>query len=870
MSYCRLETVPRLRALHPITAPAATATPPGPAPRLRRSKHPPTTPPQASHPPRHDASQVTSSPRPKNSLRASPPASPKARVTSQVTSPPHRKDSPQASLANGALGSSTVTSAALTHDRSALPKGLSSASPARSDGEVRATAGRKPPAVRPSPPRGMQPNTHRHGTTVEPAPAHDAGGPSLAERYRAVLESPAPMPPPPRTRASSAGKVWAADAHAAASHWARADAILQSLGIDAATCEPLDLRKCVSSLRDSGELDKAVHAAQIRAATDPDSAAPGGWMATSLASTPIVWLSRSWANGLCPVAVLTHLRMPGIAWRSVLAIAVLGAPAPIRELARPTATSQNHVRGGPRLAPMRALVNRDVANGWLRKMPGELLAPSLRSNAPLSVVLKSDGVSYRLIADDTNRQRGMSLGANAAMDLASLPFPTADRPVPVIQLAGAMAASGATLRLAGLDLSVAFKRITNSACAQVLLNVVSQGVRYATVACSMGSSHSSSALNTVTCVVAQALSSGGCQCRAYCDDLILLSTSPPAQASAWLSTVVATLACLGLPTSEAKTTPFGPRLTWTGIEFIATAKGVSVLPSEKMRASLGSDLSSIASRSPRDRTVATALIGRLYWFASLVPAFSAFARDLLKDLAACVSGSPARRWSFPAAASARVLLPLLGLFASPIPGEYITRALAPPDPHPAGLFVLDASGDGCGIVLCDLARAAKSLRPGPRQTSTVPCEAWWHRWAEHTPQSVLSETRALAIAVHIATVRFPGKTVRILSDSTSAIAVGNRTTAPLASSYANTLVADMAERLLTTRTVISCMHIQGKLNVVADLLSRSFERAQIQPSWPLGMQTLGTAVAGCLRTSEASSLQPFASPTRLPSIFARF
>jgi len=679
-------------------------------------------------------------------------------------------------------------------------------------------------------------------------------------RYRAVLRTCAVPQEEGATESSRSGRQWGHRSLDGMSQWARTRRLFLAMGLDLETCAANDAAACLEALKTSGALDEAAVAARDRAASDPSCAAPSGWLSTATAAYPILDGSCLHAGGISLVPVLRRLRRPGVRWREVAGIACLGADAPVIEAHRPTGSTRNYPTDPDEVDALRTLIDRDVRLRWLAPVPAHLDTASLRRNAPLAVVPKSDG-SWRMVVDDTAAKvlaaDGLPSGVNRRMDTSVLRFPDAGS-APLA--ASVVDAFGTSAFVGSADISKAYRRIGNCPAAQGLLVVRGlDGTPFFTQTAGMGTSHSASALSTVTRAVGEALSTSDDACVFYADDAFLASRDSGSSLPRRLADICSDL---GIPVNPDKSdAALTDVADWCGLRIHAARPHVpaSVAFKPTTLASVAAALASVRPSTPIAREPTGKLLGRLAWFACLAPPLRAWTRRLWSCYAPLASGAiPSARWSAPAAAAALRLSRMLRTHGT-VQAHAVAASGAGPDPHPDRVLITDACSSGGGLLDVDLRASSNGRRADGSFGSVHPTAAWYCYWPMAIPQSVSSELAMATVAVERECRLHPGSSVHLLSDSVAAICAATSFKTSASAGYADDLLERLAAALLSSHTRLHASHLPGLRNGAADALSRHGSQALTVPSWPSAICDAGLACSPFLRTREDCCL-PLSPP----------
>lgn len=695
----------------------------------------------------------------------------------------------------------------------------------------------------------------------------------LCLAYRLALQGSFPAAKPAATPATSrSGKLWAPDPELCVHSFDKASAVLAAFHFDPAFGPPARLSAILRQLDRDGLIRTAIDQATFATLSDPSAAARNGPLATARAAAPLLPpVDHATMPYLDPCGVLQHLRgAPG--WKFVFAAALIGCDPFLEEDHRPLWSMAPPVPPPPHDAPVVAkLLDRDYNNGWIRHVPPQLGKDLVRAPACTRAVPKLDG-SFRLIADDSRHGHTFlsptgrrPVGTNHYIRTACLPYPRTPDMLHILRdiLRRHLRHAGSTL-LATADSSKAFKRLRLGAGVAPCFTLQHRGAPAYSLVLNMGSTASSSFLNACSACVAASLSTPETSITAFCDDYALVTSLPRYQADQSLARLLSVLADIGMPAQALKTSPCSRSMTFAGLQIFAgsrlTAPSVSFSP--KLRAKVLAGLVAVRTGSTVDPDHAGTLVGRIRWLTRLLPLLGGLLRPI-SQVADAATSTPRRskRWTAHASSAAAALASLVEGCGS-IPLTICPSLRGGPDKFPDIVVTIDACKLGFGFALTSL-----RCNPGtPSAVRPIPCSLWAAQWTHMVPDSVASEFAAACYLVkHLATFH-PHSSVRILSDSTTAVAALTSFAPSASSTYANRHIADAASDIVAGRLTCSVTHLPAQHNQVADLLSRHFHEATLQPSWPSASRSITKVLRGFSRKHQDSLELSFTSVNSLPPV----
>lgn len=675
--------------------------------------------------------------------------------------------------------------------------------------------------------------------------------------------------PATRLELSRSGKLWAYGPEFCLHTFNKSRYILSRLGFDPSSGHPARLHALLSRLNENGLLFKLQEQAAYDTLANPAATAPDGPLACSLAACPLLPpVDHGTMPYLDPCGVLAHLR-GARGWKFVFGAACLGCDPMISELHRPTWHDAPPVPPPPQdRTTVNELLARDFASGWVQRIPPRFTKDLIRAPACTRAVPKADG-SFRLIADDSRHNQLFNspagrrpVGANYYIRTACLPYPRTPDLLCLLRdvLDRHRRSPGSTL-CATADSSKAFKRLRVSAGAAACFTLEHKAEPAYSRVANMGSTFSSAYLNACSACVADALSKPDSAVISFCDDYAILSSLPRLQADQHLDHLVHVLAAIGMPAKRQKTSPCSRTMVFAGLEIFAGSisrpPAATFAPKLRTKTLLG--LASVIAGTVVDPDQAAALVGRMRWLTRLLPLLGGLLRPIA-GIADAASALPRRskRWSAQAAAAAAALAPLVA-DCGPVPLTICPSLRGGPDPFPDLVATIDACKLGFGFALVNLRKYATSCT----SARPPPCLLYAARWTVPVPDSVASEFIAACALVRFFAAYYPSSSIRILSDSSTAVAALSSFSPSASATYPNRHIAGAASDLVSSQITCSISHLSAQLNQVADLLSRHFDQATLQPSWPSASRSITEVLTPFLRKPQASlelSFTPVSCP----------
>jgi len=659
----------------------------------------------------------------------------------------------------------------------------------------------------------------------------------------------------PRVITSTTKKEWADNRRFVPKQWARSLDTLARLGFDPEADEPEKLQALLEHLKATGKLQRRYQRAMSRAERDPTCNQPGGWAHTALDAHPIVFDPGGPQQSLNPVAVLRLLRgkVDDNLWKTTFANALLGVDPVLLEQTRPTG------RPARRLPSTDAEAHDDLVQslcdrGWL--VPADDSIATLRRPSPTWPLLKSDGVSYRLITDDTNRMDGRT-GPNGACDTTQHPYPALPRVSAIAALAVRLrwAHPGSPMWAFTVDISKAFHRIKLSASAAGSLTV-SHGDRvlHPTVL-SMGSTWSSSHLVAATAAIAQVVRTWDrTTCAVYADDALILVAGDQQYACSIRAKTLDLFNNLGLPCEPTKSPEPSKSAEHCGFTYhLSDNDGhdtVSLKPST--RQAVVTALRGVTRGKPIDLAHAQVLAGRLDFLATASPPLTAWVRAIRQPTLGALQEPGNKRWTTPAEFAAAALRQIV---ASNTKIRLRMAAAKELQSRPAVVIATDASATGLGAVVITLDK--------DRPPRTRALHGSFHT---RLNDSVEAEPTAVLIVLNYLKDLLSDKDVLLFTDSTTTVAAADKFRASSAARHANHLLTAIASLSLDHNIRLQARHLPGIQNVAADLLSRHGQNAASHQLWPSAFLTLSKALKNYSAWRHCSSPPPAVKAPSTPPL----
>ena len=407
--------------------------------------------------------------------------------------------------------------------------------------------------------------------------------------------------------------------------------------------------------------------------------------------------------------------------------------------------------------------------------------------SPLMTRPKADPAKRRVITDLTF-PRASSVNAyirkNTVMGLSNThTLPSVDAVVQrVIEI-------GPGAPMFTIDVSRAYKNFKSCPLDWPLLAVKWREAHYLDITMPFGARASSGHMQRVADAIVAILAKHGITAYMYLDDLVVVATDM-ASATAQYTIARDLLAELGLPEAFDKSQPPSTRITWLGIE-VDSIKGTLTIPAEKLKAAISLAATAIQRRSVTRKQLQS-IIGKLLHVAKCIKPARLFIARLLDQLRGT------KRPYININSSMRADLQWFLDFADQWNGVAIF-----PKPAPEREIVVDACMNGIG---------------GATHRS-----AYAYRIPENTGELAnISEIEAINIAVALQTFvgeSNRGKCVKVLCDNMATVHVlqsgKGKNLAILEAARAAWMVQAIYQ------VTIYYEHISGRLNVLADALSRA-------------------------------------------------
>ena len=441
--------------------------------------------------------------------------------------------------------------------------------------------------------------------------------------------------------------------------------------------------------------------------------------------------------------------------------------------------------------------------------------------SPIMTRPKADPANRRIITDLTfPRQTSVNayIRKNTVMGLAnSHSLPTVDSVVDRV------VAIGPGAFMFTIDVSRAYKNFKSCPLDWPLLAIRWRDDYYLDVTMPFGARASSGHMQRVADAIVATLASKGVTAHMYLDDLVVVAPSLTI-AMAQYDMARGLLARLGLPEAMDKSQPPATSIKWLGINIDSVAGTMSV-PHDKLE-----QLVSLAKAAVRRRSVTRkqlqSILGKMLHVAKCIKPARLFVARLLDELRG------PRRLFINLNSSMKADIKWFIEFASQWNGVAIF-----PNPQLVREIVVDACLTGIGAATHQSAYAAQIEYP----QNTAPN---------------ITEIEAINVAVALQTFVGPadtGKCIRVLCDNLPAVAVfqSGRGKNPVVLEAAR--LAWMVQAIFQVSIVYD--HIPGRLNVLADALSRSHLSENHRNSADINVHALGLRwVEPCLHSLNALHL----------------